>query len=133
MRGQRFFLGRPPLAPLARAASALALLVDCPPSLPSATAASFLRGTALPTLTHGHGVIGLILGLAFFGIAAVARAIVSEVQTVDAGLPCGQCFTASALVCDLVWAEPFGCHGSIKPNRLGFVNPVEIGQKWAVL
>lgn len=39
------FLGRPPFAPLARAASALASDVALPPLRPSATAAGFLRGT----------------------------------------------------------------------------------------
>lgn len=39
--------GRPPLAPLTRAAAALASERTLPPSLPSATAAGFLRGTGL--------------------------------------------------------------------------------------
>lgn len=41
------FFGRPPLAPLARAAAALASDFTFPPRRPSETAAGFLRGNAL--------------------------------------------------------------------------------------
>jgi hypothetical protein len=40
------FFGRPPFAPFARAASALASERTLPPLRPKATAAGFLRGTA---------------------------------------------------------------------------------------
>lgn len=48
------FVGRPPLAPLARAASALASDVTLPPFRPSATAAGFLRGTTTPLGQRRH-------------------------------------------------------------------------------
>lgn len=48
MRSQTSFFGRPPFAPLARAASDLASLVACPPLRPSSTAAGFLRGAIAP-------------------------------------------------------------------------------------
>jgi hypothetical protein len=43
----RSFFGRPPFAPLARAAADLASDVALPPFRPSETAAGFLRGMAL--------------------------------------------------------------------------------------
>lgn len=55
------FRGRPPLAPLARAASALASLVTFPPLRPSATAAGFLRGMAGIQRLQG-GVVGIAGG-----------------------------------------------------------------------
>ena len=47
--------GRPPLAPLRRAAAALAAERACPPLRPKATAARFLRGTAATLAGHVPG------------------------------------------------------------------------------
>lgn len=120
--GTRLFGGRPPFLPLRRAASALAFDVTLPPLRPRATAAGFLRGTALLSALLGAGVVGVHLRLTLFQVCAVARSVITEVQAVDAGFPCGEGFAALAFGGDLVGAEPLGCHGLIKPNRLGFVN-----------
>lgn len=103
--------GLPPFAPLRRAAAALASLVRplfaCPPFRPSATACGFLRGTASLA-----GVVRVVLRIAFDRIGAVARAVVAEVQAVDAGFPCGEGFSALALGGDLVSGGPQGLvHG----------------------
>lgn len=100
MSPQRTFFGRPPFAPLARAASALASDVTLPPFRPSATAAGFLRGTALQEHEEGGGVAsvhlfakGLLVGL-------------RRAEAVDGGE--GVCFLCLS-------------HRPIKPYRLGYV------------
>lgn len=56
------FFGRPPLRPLARAASALAALMAFPPLRPSAAAARFLRGMGpLPCGIHDEAGAGVVV------------------------------------------------------------------------
>ena len=117
--------GLPPFSPLARAASALAFDVDCPPLRPNSTAAGFLRGT-LDSFRRAGVVFG-VLRFAFFRVAAVARSIVAEVQTVDAGLPRGQGFAALVFLGNLFDGWEGVCHAPNIPNRLGSVNRA----KWA--
>jgi hypothetical protein len=102
--------GRPPLAPLARAAAAFASDVALPPRRPSATAAGFLRGGIA-------GAQGRVIG--------VPRG--AHLLTLRWG-PCGHVLREFAAKL-FVFAEARlggvlgGCgrHRRIEPNRLGFV------------
>lgn len=124
------FNGRPPFLPFLRAASALAWDVTLPPLRPSATAAGFLRGT-LASQAHRARVVSVVLRIPHFRVRAVARAVRAEIQAIHAGFPCGQRLTTAAFLGDLVGRKPCR-HEQIIPNRLGSVNPAEIGRKWAV-
>ena len=172
--------GLPPFLPLARAASALAFDVDCPPLRPNSTAAGFLRFNGqskrlsgrnqfqrdakdgdiasrfrypaheghggIKFLRNGNGqtlfkadgtfdvhtalcagVVLRVLRFAHLRVCAVARAIISEVQAVDAGLPRGQGFAALVFLGNLFDGWEGVCHAPNIPNRLGSVNRA----KWA--
>lgn len=106
-----FFLGRPPLAPFARAAAAFASDVTLPPLRPSATAAGFLRGTAgaFPCLHDAP--------------QRTAREVVDGAEQHLSGKERRGCVRAG--VEHLDGGGEFGRvglqHGSKIPNRLGYV------------
>ena len=148
-----FFLGRPPLAPLARAASALALDMDCPPSRPSATAAGFLRGMS-HSVGDGEGVIdeqahvrlrqfvagrrNTKNGIGFVGVNIDAPWAIDlpNAENASGGVcrrdvagvfPVGGDSEFRKLRDDLVGSDVV--HAPNIPNRLGYVNTPEIGPK----
>lgn len=114
MTPQRAFFGRPPLAPLALAASAFAADLTFPPLYPSATAAGFLRGTALALDVLNHVFLRQLRHALHRKFRDFQRQglIGGDVARVKGGITTGHQFAA------------FHIHRRIKPYRLGYV-------KWA--
>ena len=117
--------GRPPLAPLARAAAAFASDRTLPPRRPNETAAGFLRAIGDPC--------DAIVARSRRHVGAVPRAGSGDMDIAALlhreGRPAGNRPQALHRVCDGVSAGhemtagggERRLHGSIKPYRLGFV------------
>lgn len=103
------FFGRPPFAPLALAASAFASDVTLPPFRPSATAAGFLRGTAL--------VIAVNVGLGQWG-DAIHRQFRDFQRE---GLEGGDVASGEGEIAAGHQVAAVLIHTRIKPYRLGYV------------
>jgi hypothetical protein len=67
---------------------------------------------ALADSLCGLGVIGVVLRLTFLWVAAIARSVITEVETVDAGFPMGQRFAIGSFGCDFVGRKPLAIHVS---------------------
>lgn len=142
------FFGRPPLAPLVRAASALASDVTLPPLRPRATAAGFLRGTPTPA-SYGQCLFPQGLPDAVRRHQRLHDLRDGQMrergwnirpcrqERVLMGLADGQGLVLSGkLAClrhGLLEAADVSasalCHGPIKPNRLGSVKWAAMGHK----
>lgn len=142
------FFGLPPLAPLARAASALAADFTCPPLRPSDTAAGFLgdmlsRKTGAVEATFGElAQVGAHIGIAQRGETVIVGNQDGQLVGGVAPNPLAragglrqhrlQALCAPSVLAAEQLVAVRVRHGLIKPNRLGFVNPPETGQKWGV-
>lgn len=144
MRGF-FFRGRPPLRPLTRAASALALLVACPPRRPSATAAGFLGGIDQQSVRFvegdpfgaRHGKIFWRNAVAIWGIRSASVVALCHRQrlTERCGLVFSELFTKTIGMVVPDMQDGVGAclshHAVNIPYRLGYVKWAEIGLKTA--
>ena len=134
--------GRPPLAPLRRAASALASERTLPPLRPKATAAGFLRGIGV------QGFTGMFGGVRHAAVGAVTEFPLQAVRLASGqiGLANGRTDNGGLIGCEdghreaiphpvavfgehaqfHVWANSQGKrlfrHTQILAKRLGFVN-----------